>query len=61
MALGFWLPTVFFQPFSTPRKVLSVLLTMLLLVMVAVFTLYPPDFILFADLSAAGAWYPLPC
>ncbi len=61
MALGFWLPTVFSQPFSTPRKVLSVLLTMLLLVMVAVFTLYPPDFILFADLSAAGAWYPLPC
>ena len=61
MALGFWLPTTFSQPFSTRRKVLSVLLALLLLVMAAVFTLYPPDHILFADLSAAPTWITLPC
>ena len=61
MALGFWLPAAFSQPFSAGRRALSVLLTVLLLGMVAVFTLYPPDCILFADLSAAGAWFPLPC
>ena len=61
MVLGFWLPTVFSQPFSPRRKVFSVLLIGMLLGMVVVFTLYPPDCILFADLSAAGAWVPLPC
>ena len=61
MVLGFWLPTTFSQPFSTAGKLLSLLLAVLLLGMVVFFTLYPPDHILFADLSAAGAWFPLPC
>lgn len=61
MVLGFWLPTLSSQPFGTPKKAVSLLITLVLILMTAFFTLYPPQCILFADLSAAGAWLPLPC
>ncbi len=61
MALGFWLPGRACRPYSGRRKLLAVLLAALLVACVALFTLYPPDMILFRDLSAAGAWLPLPC
>lgn len=61
MVLGFWLPTLSSQPFSLLKKILSLLACLALVLMTALFTLYPPDLILFADLSAAGAWFPLPC
>lgn len=61
MVLGFWLPTTFSQPFGIRGKAVSLLLTLAVIVMIALFTLYPPQLMLFADLSAAGAWFPLPC
>lgn len=61
MALGFWLPGSLPQPLGAAGKILGLLLTLALILMTALFTLYPPDHILFADLSAAGAWLPLPC
>ena len=38
-----------------------ILLTVGMGVLIALFTLWPPDHILFLDLSRAGAWYQLPC
>ena len=32
-----------------------------LIVLLGLFTLYPPNTLLFVDLSSAGAWFPLPC
>ena len=61
MVLAFGLPTTFSQPMGGGMKVFSVLVSLALALMIALFTLYPPDHILFADLSAAGAWLPLPC
>lgn len=61
MMLGFWLPTTASGPFSALFKAFSLGLFLALLLMILLFTLYPPDMILFRDLSAAGAWLPLPC
>jgi hypothetical protein len=61
MFLGFWLPTRFSGPFQGVLWVLPILATGLLIGLIALFTLYPPHALLFADLSVAGAWMPLPC
>lgn len=61
MALGFWLPTRFSGPFEGPGWLLPPLLTVLLAAAILVFTLWPPQLLLFADLSLASAWYSLPC
>ena len=61
IAFGFWLPLQFSGPFSSPRWVIPILLTVLLILLVGLFTLWPPQTLLFADLSSAGAWFPLPC
>ena len=61
MAFGFWLPTRFSGPFSGLRWTLPVVLVVVLGLLIALFTLWPPQSLLFADLSFAGAWLPLPC
>ena len=61
MALGFWLPTQFSGPFQKKRWVLPIFAAILLGVLIGVFTLWPPESIVFADLSSANAWFQLPC
>ena len=61
VAVGFWLPLQFSGPFSSPRWMIPVFAAVLLVVLIGLFTLWPPQTLLFADLSSAGAWFPLPC
>lgn len=61
MAFGFWLPGRFSGPFNGVRWAIPVALTVLLGLLLGLFTLWPPEHVLFADLSVAGAWLPLPC
>ena len=61
MALGFWLPTRFSGPFQGIRWLLPILAVLLLAGLIAWFTLWPPELLLFRDLSAVGSWLPLPC
>lgn len=61
MASAFWLATRFDGPFDGWRWMLPALLAAGLAVLIALFTLWPPEGLLFADLSSAGVWYRLPC
>ncbi len=61
MGLGFWLPTQFSGPFQGVKWMLPFALTVIVGAMIAVFTLAPPDHILFVDLSSASAWFQIPC
>lgn len=58
MALGFWLPgrLKLTDGRSSPMFFLSVLLG----VVIVLFTFLPPDHILFADLSGVNTWYTIP-
>ena len=60
MALGFWLPTRTSGPFRGPLWALTIPAVAALGVVIGLFTLYPPENILFANLSAAN-WFLLPC
>lgn len=57
MALGFWLATRFSGPFHGVVWTLPIAATVLLGVLIGLFTLWPPQGILFTDLSAAGTGY----
>ena len=61
MILGFWLPTRFSGPFHGVRWLLPILAAALLALLIAWFTVHPPEALLFRDLSAVGSWLPLPC
>ena len=61
MALGFWLATRFSGPFQGVKWFLPVLAVIALGLLIGWFTLYPPEGLLFRDLSAVGSWLPLPC
>ena len=61
MTLGFWLATRFSGPFKGVKWLLAVLAAALLAGLIAWFTLYPPEGLLFRDLAAVGSWLPLPC
>ena len=61
MALGFWLATRFSGPFKGVKWVLPILAAIALALLIGWFTLYPPEGLLFRDLSAVGSWLPLPC
>ena len=61
LAFGFWFPLRFSGPFTSLRWHLPLLACALLIFLTGLFTLWPPQGLLFADLSAAGAWFPLPC
>lgn len=60
MALGFWLPPRCSGPFHGVKWGIPAVLTLVLGLMIALFTLWPPETILFADLSAAGVWHLMP-
>lgn len=61
MGLGFWLPSRFVHP--VPNSLWYPVLTCVVLLglALAVFTLYPPNNVLFWDLSMARAWFSSPC
>ena len=61
MALGFWISSRFSGPFRGPLWVLPILGAAALGILFALFTLWPPQHLLFADLSSAGAWFQIPC
>ena len=61
MVLGFWLPTRFSGPFRGARWLLPILAAAILALLIAWFTVRPPEALLFRDLSAVGSWLPLPC
>lgn len=60
MIFGFWLASMFGGPFKQVRWIFAVIVVVVLGVIIALFTLWPPEGLLFADLSTAGAWFPLP-
>ena len=61
MAFGFWFPRRFSGPFDGLRWKLPILGTAALFVLLILFTLSPPEGLLFADLSGADTWSQLPC
>ena len=61
MVLGFWLPTQFSGPFQGVKWMLPVGAVLILGILIAAFTLWPPEHILFVDLSSASAWFQIPC
>ena len=60
MALGFWLPTRFSGLFKGPLWALPLPAVVLLGLLIGLFTLYPPETILFSNLHAAN-WFLLSC
>lgn len=58
MVLGFWLSTRFSGPFSGVKWLLPILITILLAGLIVWFTLYPPEGLLFRDLSIVNSWMP---
>ena len=61
MALGFWVPTKMSGPFRGIRWWLPLVGVVALGILIVVFTLWPGEGLLFADLSAAPSWAELPC
>lgn len=61
MALGFWLPTQCSGPFQGIKWMLPVAIVLVLGILIGLFTLWPPEHILFVDLSSASAWFQIPC
>ena len=61
MSLGFWLPTRFLHPIPNSLWYPVLAGVILLGVALVVFTFYPPNQILFWDLSIARAWFSSPC
>lgn len=60
MTLGFWLPTLFSGPFHGVGWAVPLCLTVLLGILIAAFTLWPPEHVLFADLAAVRTWLHIP-
>ena len=61
MVFGFWFSTRFSGPFHGAKWMVPILLVVVMGILIALFTLWPPDHILFIDLSKTGAWYQIPC
>lgn len=61
MALGFWVPTKMSGPFRGIRWWLPLVGVVALGILIVVFTLWPGEGLLFADLSAVPSWAELPC
>ena len=61
MGLAFWLPTRFSGPFQGVKWLIPGAAALALGLLLAAFTLWPPDHILFVDLSSASAWFQIPC
>lgn len=60
-AVCFFLPCVKEKPLGSGRPALWTLLALLLGAALVVFTFFPPDNILFYDLSGAKTWLRIPC
>ena len=61
MALGFVLPKLFPGPWNGLLWELVLWITVALAVAVLLFTFFPPEGILFTDLSGANTWSRIPC
>lgn len=61
MAAGFWIPPRFSGPFRSKWWFVPVAAVVLTGVLIGAFTLWPPEHILFADLSGAKVWLEMPC
>lgn len=61
MALGFWLAGRSSGPFQGAKWLLPILLALVLAGLIGWYTLYPPEGLLFRDLSTVGAWRAMPC
>ena len=61
MGLAFWLPTRFSGPFQGVKWLIPGTAALALGLLLAAFTLWPPEHILFVDLSSASAWFQIPC
>jgi hypothetical protein len=61
LALGFWIAPRFSGPFSGAKWLIPVVVTAILGLLFGTFTLWPPEHILFTDLSGAATWIQLPC
>jgi len=61
MAAGFWLPTRSSGPFQGAKWLLPIAGCIVLAVLFALFTLWPPERIWFTDLSGACTWVEMPC
>lgn len=57
MAVGFWLPTRFSGPFQTKIWWLPGIFVGLLVIMVTVYSFYPPNGILFQELKTRESWH----
>ena len=61
MAFGFAAAPRFSGPFNGCKWLLPALAAAILASLLLFFTLYPPDHVLFADLSGVPAWHQIPC
>ena len=61
LLFGFWFPRRFSGPFEGVRWKLPLAGVLVLLLLMVLFTLSPPDHLLFVDLSGADTWSQLPC
>lgn len=61
LLFGFWFPQRFSGPFRALKWKLPVAGVLLLVLLTVLFTLRPPDRLLFVDLSGANTWSQLPC
>ena len=61
LLFGFWFPRRFSGPFEGVRWKLPLAGVLALLLLMVLFTLSPPDHLLFVDLSGADTWSQLPC
>ena len=61
LLFGFWFPRRFSGPFEGVRWKMPLAGVLVLLLLMVLFTLSPPDRLLFADLSGADTWSQLPC
>ena len=61
LLLGFWFPRRFSGPFEGMKWKLPLAGVLVLILLLALFTLSPPEPLLFVDLSGADTWSQLPC
>jgi len=61
MVVGFCLPPRRSEPVTGVKRVIAPALTVALGVLIGVFTLWPPECILFEELEAIRTWFRIPC
>ena len=61
IAAGFYLPTRFSGPFTGQRWLIASVLSSALALIIFLFTFFPPDHLLFRDLSQQPSWMVMDC